>query len=167
MRVIHKFFHQHALFSFLFFSFIIFLQPDEFLIVKWKQAIVYNNNYLKLRFTSVVVNGEIRLQFRLCLEVLAYRSLKEAELRRHLEWKYVKDVDEILKLFKEKKFQVTRSRTHRPSTLGVKTYSQSKAVRASFSDAWKNARAKAPYTAGKSLVKPAAVTIVTSHQDSV
>jgi len=40
-------------------------------------------------------------------------------------------------------------------------------VRASFSDAWKNARAKAPYTAGKSLVKPAAVAIVTSHQDNV
>jgi len=32
-------------------------------------------------------------------------------------------------------------------------------VRASFSVAWKNARAKAPYTAGESLVKPAAVKI--------
>jgi len=32
-------------------------------------------------------------------------------------------------------------------------------VRASFSVAWKNARAKAPYTAGKSLVKPAALKI--------
>jgi len=32
-------------------------------------------------------------------------------------------------------------------------------VRASFSIAWKNARAKTPYTAGKSLVKPAPVKI--------
>jgi len=32
-------------------------------------------------------------------------------------------------------------------------------VRASFSVAWKNAREKAPYTAGKSLIKPAAVKI--------
>jgi len=33
---------------------------------------------LKLEFTSVVVNGEIRPQFVLCLEVLALGSLKEA-----------------------------------------------------------------------------------------
>jgi len=32
-------------------------------------------------------------------------------------------------------------------------------VRASFAVAWKNARAKAPYTAGKSSVKPADVKI--------
>jgi len=32
-------------------------------------------------------------------------------------------------------------------------------VRASFTIAWKNARAKAPHTAGESLVKPAAVKI--------
>jgi len=32
-------------------------------------------------------------------------------------------------------------------------------VRASVSVAWKNARAKAPYKAGESLVKPAAVKI--------
>ena len=71
----------------------------------------------------------------------------------------MKYVDEILELSKEKKFQVTRSRTYRPSTSGVKTYSHSKAVCASFSVAWKNAKAKAPCTAGKSLVKPAAVKI--------
>jgi len=41
----------------------------------------------------------------------------------------------------------------------VKTFSHSKAVRASFSVAWKNARAKTLYTAEKSLVKPAAVNI--------
>jgi len=39
---------------------------------------VYNDNYLKLGFTSVMVNGEIRPQFLLCLEVLAHGSLKEA-----------------------------------------------------------------------------------------
>jgi len=33
---------------------------------------------LKLGFTSVVVNDEIRPQFVLCLEVLAHGSLKEA-----------------------------------------------------------------------------------------
>jgi len=38
---------------------------------------VYNDNYLKLGFTSIVVKGEIRLQFVLCLEVPAHKSLKE------------------------------------------------------------------------------------------
>ena len=38
-------------------------------------------------------------------------------------------------------------------------YSHDKAVRASFSVAWKIARAKAPHTAGESLIKPAAVEI--------
>jgi len=46
-------------------------------------------------------------------------------------------------------------RTYRPSTSGVKTYSHSKAVRDSFSVAWKNVRAKPPCTAGERLVKPA------------
>jgi len=50
-----------------------------------RQAFAYNDNYLKLGFTSVEANDEIRPQFVLCVEVLAHRSLKEAELRRHLE----------------------------------------------------------------------------------
>jgi len=48
-----------------------------------------------------------------------------------------------------KKHQATRSRTYRPSTSGVKAYSHSKAVHASFSVAWKNAAAKAPYSRKK------------------
>jgi len=61
--------------------------------------------------------------------------------------------------FQREKHQVTRSRAYRLSTSGVKTYSHGEAVHASFPVAWKNARAKAPHTAGKSLVKPAAVKI--------
>jgi len=41
----------------------------------------------------------------------------------------------------------------------VKSIFHSKAVRASFTVSWENARAKAPRTAGESLVKPAAVKI--------
>jgi len=48
-----------------------------------------------------------------------------------------------------KKHQVTRSRIYRPSTPVVKAYSHSKAVHASFSVAWKNATAKAPYSRKK------------------
>jgi len=62
--------------------------------------------------------------------------------------KFVKYVDESLELFKEKQYQVTWSRAYLPLTSGVTTNSHSKAVRASFSVAWKNSRAKAPHTAG-------------------
>jgi len=48
------------------------------IIAKRKQSFAYNDNYLKLGFTSVVVNGDIRPQFVLCLEVLAHGSLNEA-----------------------------------------------------------------------------------------
>jgi len=75
-----------------------------------------------------------------------------------IEWKHAKYLGEILDLFKEKKHQVMWS-LYLPSTSGVKTYSHSKAVRASFTVAWINARAKAPRTAGERLVKPAAVKI--------
>jgi len=37
----------------------------------------YNDNYLKLGFTSVLATGEIRPQCVLCLDVLAHGSLKE------------------------------------------------------------------------------------------
>jgi len=60
------------------------------------------------------------------------------------------------------------NRTYCPYTCGAKTYSHSKAVRASFSVAWKNARAKASYAAGESLVTPAAVKIaMTMSSDAV
>ena len=52
-----------------------------------------------------------------------------------------------------------RSRIDRPATWGGVAYSHNKAVRPSFSFAWKIARAKAPHTAGENLVKPAAVEI--------
>ena len=54
----------------------------------------YNDNYLNLGFTSVKANGEVRQRCVLCLEVLARSSLKEAKLRRCLETKHVKYVDE-------------------------------------------------------------------------
>jgi len=44
----------------------------------------------------------------------------------------------------------------------VQTYAHSKAARGSFTVAWKNARAKAPYTAEESLVTPAAGKIMCS-----
>ena len=63
----------------------------------------YNDNYLNLGFTSVKANGEVRQQCVLCLEVLARSSLKEAKLRRCLETKLVKYVDENHSFFKSKK----------------------------------------------------------------
>jgi len=69
---------------------------------KRKQEFAYNDNYLKHRFTSIEVNGEIRPQCALWLGVLAHGSFTQAKLRRHLEQKYVKYVDENLELSKKK-----------------------------------------------------------------
>jgi len=52
--------------------------PSLFIIAKRKQAFAYNDNYLKLGFTSVLVNGEVWPQFVLCLDVLARGFLTEA-----------------------------------------------------------------------------------------
>ena len=92
----------------------------------------------------------------LCLTVLAYSSLKETKLRRHLESNHGNFVNKTLEVFKEKEHQVKRSRIDRPTAWGG-IYSHSHAVRASFAVAWKIARAKAPHTAGENLIKSASV----------
>ena len=51
---------------------------------KRKQVFAYNDDYLKLGFTLVEINGEVRPQCVVCLEVLAHSSSKEAKLHRHL-----------------------------------------------------------------------------------
>jgi len=85
----------------------------------------------------------------LYLEVFAASSLKEAELRRHLESISVKYVEENVEL--EKNHRIKWSCIDRPSTLAVVDYSHSKVVRA-FCVAWKILRAKAPYTAQRERV---------------
>ena len=124
---------------------------------KRNQVFTYNDNFLKLGFTLIEVNGETRPQCVLCLNVLAHSSLKESKLRRHLEKNHGRYVHENHDFFKEKEHQVKRSRIDRPASWGGVAYSHSKAVRASFSVAWRIARAKAPHTHGEYLLKPAAV----------
>jgi len=51
---------------------------------KHKQAFANNDNNLKVRFTSVDVNGEIRRQSVFCMEISAHNSIKEVNLRQHL-----------------------------------------------------------------------------------
>ena len=124
---------------------------------KRKQVFAYNDEYLKLGFTSIEVNGEVRAQCVLCLTVLAHSSLKETKLRRHLQSNHGNFVNKSLEVFKEKEHQVKRSRIDRPTASGGIIYSHGHAVRASFAVAWKIARAKAPHTAGENLIKPASV----------
>ena len=69
---------------------------------KRKQVFAYNKDYLKLGFTLMEVNREVRPQRMFCLKLLARSSLKEAKLRRHLESNHEKRVDKTLKVFKEK-----------------------------------------------------------------
>ena len=124
---------------------------------KRKQVFSFNEKFLKLGFTSVEVNEEVRPWCVLCLEVLAHSSLKETKLQRHLESKHKKYLDKDHAFFENKKQHVKRSRVDRPSIWGGVAYSHKDVVRASFSVAWKIARTKAPHTTAERLVKPAAV----------
>ena len=85
---------------------------------KRKQIFTYSDEYLKLGFTSIEVNGEVRPQCVLCLTVLAHSSLNEAKLRRHLESNHENFVNKSLEVFKEKEHQVKRSRIDRPNAWG-------------------------------------------------
>ena len=90
---------------------------------KRKQVFAYKDEYLKLGFTSIEVNGEVRPQCVLCLTVLAHSSLNKPKLRRHLESNHGKFVNKSLEVFKEKEHQMTRSRTDRPTAWGGIIYS--------------------------------------------
>ena len=92
---------------------------------KRKQVYAYNDEYLKLGFTLIEVNGKVRPQCVLCLTVLAHSSLKETKLRRHLESNHGNFVNKFLEVFKEKEHQVKRSRIDRPTALGGIIYSHS------------------------------------------
>ena len=124
---------------------------------KRKQVFSFNEKFLKLGFTSVEINGEVRPQCVLCLKVLAHSSLKETKLQRHLKSKHKKYLDKDLKFFKGKELHVKRSRIDRPSIWGGVAYSHKNAVQASFSVAWKTARTKALHATGERLVKSATV----------
>jgi hypothetical protein len=124
---------------------------------KRKQTFEYSNDFLKLGFTSIVVNGEVRPQCVLCSEVLAHSSLKEAKLRRHLGKKHTRYVDKSFSYFREKEHSVKRSRIDQPTQWGGAMYSHESALRASFYVAWEIVRAKASHTIGEKLIKPAAL----------
>ncbi|CAK8688428.1 unnamed protein product [Clavelina lepadiformis] len=68
--------------------------------------------------------------------LLAHSSLKEAKLHRQLEANHEKFVNKPLVVFKEKEYQVKRSRFDHPTAWGRLVYSHNKAVRVSFSAAW-------------------------------
>ena len=126
---------------------------------KRKQIFLYNEDFLKFGFTSVEVNGEVRPQCVLCLETLAHSFLKEAKLQRHLESKNEKYLGKDYEFFKSKERHAKRSRINRPSIWGGVAYPHKDPVQASFSVAWKIARAKAAHTTGERLPadKPASI----------
>ena len=90
---------------------------------KRKQIFLYNEDFLKFGFTSVEVNGEVRPQCMLCLEVLAHSSLKEAKLQRHLKSKHEKYLGKDYKFFKSKELHAKRGRIDCPNICGGVAYS--------------------------------------------
>ena len=104
-----------------------------------KQIFSYNEDFLKSGFTSVEVNGEVRLQCVLCLEVLTHSSLKKLNFNGTLNLSMKSTLAKITKPYstlakiKSKELQAKTSRIDCPSIWGGVDYSLKDAVRASFS----------------------------------
>ena len=98
---------------------------------KRKEIFSHNEDFLKFGFTSVEVNGEVRPQCVLCLEVLVHSSLKEAKLQWHLKSKH-EYLNKDYEFFKSKELHAKRSLIDRPSIWGEVAYSHKDAVQASF-----------------------------------
>ena len=126
-----------------------------------KQVFSYKANFLKIGFTSVEVNDEVRPQCVLCFKVLAHSFLKETKVKRHLKSKHEKYLDKSHEFFKSKELHAKRSRIDRPSVWRGVAYFHKDAVRASFSVAWKITRAKkAPHTIGEKLCHTSFIILI-------
>lgn len=62
----------------------------------------YDDDYIKLGFTSIEINGEIRPQCILCATVLSNDALKPAKLERHLKSMHPKYCDRSREFFEGK-----------------------------------------------------------------
>ena len=60
----------------------------------------YSEEFIKIGFTCVLINGEPRPQCVICSEVLATESLKTGKLKRRLTAKHSKFIDKLIFFFR-------------------------------------------------------------------
>ena len=59
----------------------------------------YSEDFIKLGFTSILINDELRSQCVVCSEILANESLKAGKLQRYIKAKHPKLIDKPITFF--------------------------------------------------------------------
>ena len=114
----------------------------------------WNNSYVQYGITKVIGCDKLdNAQCTLCNAILGNDSLKPSKLKRHKVLKHKENTDSV-KMFKTKKACYNVRGTL--GALGFCLTSQP-LLRASYEVSLIIAKAKAPQTAGKKLIKPSAV----------
>ena len=115
----------------------------------------YREEFIKLGFTCILINHELRSQCVVCSEVLANESLKAGKLQWHIKAKHLKLINKPIPFFRrlEKEF-LSEKKT-------VKEFlsTSEKCQKASYKVAYLIAKDKKPHTIGETLIKHSAVAI--------
>lgn len=111
----------------------------------------YDDNYIKLGFTSIEVNGETRPQCVLCAVVLSNEALKPNKLERHMKTVHPKFCDRPREFFEGKLANLKKMKIG-PS--GTSYATSEKTLSASFEVSKLIAKSKKAHTIGESLIKP-------------
>ena len=117
----------------------------------------YSESYLKMGFTSVIDNGNEKLQCVLCYAVLSNEAMKPSKLKRHLLKKHPEYLGKNLSYFKTRKMSLKRQKL---DSSGYFHQQSSACVEASFEVALQIAKQKKPHTIGETLIKPCALSMV-------
>lgn len=111
----------------------------------------YDDDYIRLGFTSIEINGETRPQCVICTTVLANDALKPAKLERHLKTVHPNYCDRPREFFEGKLINLKKMKLG-PS--GTSYATSEKTLAASFEISKLIAKSKKAHTIGESLIKP-------------
>ena len=117
----------------------------------------YCDDYIKLGFTVLSINGIDKPQCVLCNVVLSVEALKPSKLKRHFETKHPEHINKGVDFFKRHEADLKRQRFD--ANTGV--HLQNTAVlQASYEAAFEIAKNKKPHTIGETLIKPSMLKMV-------
>ena len=111
----------------------------------------YSVDYLKLRFTSIIIGRIEKPQCKLCLKVLSAESMKPFQLKRHFEKEHPTYNHRDISFFERQSQSAKKSRL---DTTGQTTITIRATVEASNVVSLRIAKCKEPHTIGEELVLP-------------
>ena len=115
----------------------------------------YSKKFIKLGFTSILINDEPRPQCVVCSEVLANDSLKAGKLQRIIKAKHPKLINKPIPFFRRLEKELLSEKKTMKEFLST----SEKCQKASYEVAYLIAKDKKPHTIGETFIKFAAVAI--------